>query len=324
MNKSIRKLSISILSFIFAVLLFGTVSYAWFSIATTNIVYDIGIGITTDNKFKISLDGINYYDSLSNEQIMNVVGNELKLLDVTSHDGKIFTKGFPLRNEIAEKNRDYLSVTLYFQTTTSYERNVYLVDDVSRDAYLDKDIDGTYVISKGVNWKSDTTFINGEDPIADIIKIEEREVFYAAEAIRVGFVEQKIETNLYDLRNESELETTIFDLSRIPTRGYGVKYGNLDYYNKKMNTNIEPPSEVQNVVTKLSEFDEYNPYKPLDDNSFILRMMETNTQDTKGDTYYIGKVELNIWIEGWDADCFDAIYRDRLTIKLKFQASRDI
>lgn len=321
MNKSIRKLSISVLSFIFAVLLFGTVSYAWFSIATTNIVYDIGIGITTDNKFKISLDGINYYDSLSNEQIMNVVGNELKLLDVTSHDGKIFTKGFPLRNEIAEKNKDYLSITLYFRTTTSYERNVYLVDDVSRDAYLDKDIDGTYVISKGMNWKADSTFQYGEDLI---INAGERHVLYAAEAIRIGFIEQKIETNLFDNRNEVDLSSKIFDLSRNPIRGYGTSYGSLDYLNSKHGKTYLPPNTVQNVVNKLSEYDEYNPYQPLDDNSYLLRMMETNKQDYLGETIYEGKVQLNIWIEGWDADCFDAILRDQLTIRLKFKSSRDI
>src|SRR5690554_2475668 len=99
-----KKLFISILSFVFAVILFGTVSFAWFSIATTNVVYDIGLGISTDNKFKISLDGINYYDSLTHDDIMNVVGNNIKLLDVTSFDGINFSKGFPLRNEVAIAN----------------------------------------------------------------------------------------------------------------------------------------------------------------------------------------------------------------------------
>lgn len=320
MNNSMKKLFISILSFTFALILFGTVSYAWFSVSTTNVIYDIGLGITTDNKFQISLDGINYYNSLSNEDIMNVVGNNLELLDVTSHDGKIFTKGFPEKNEVAEKNIDYLSITLYFRTT-DFEKNVYLVEDVSRQAYLDKDIDGTYVISKGINWKADITFQYSEDAI---IELGERHMLYAAEAVRIGFVEQKIETNLNDKRNDDDLNTKIFDLSRDPSRGYGTGYGSLDYLNVKHGKVYELPTTVQNVTSELSVYEEFSSYQPLDDNSYLLRMIETNRKDHLGDTYHEGKVQLNIWLEGWDADCFNAILRDQLTIQLKFKGSRDI
>ena len=324
MNKTIKKLFISVLSFVFAVLLFGTVSYAWFSIATTNVVYDIGLGITADNNFEISLDGINYYQRLTKEEIIKVVGDNLKLSDVTSHDGINFSKGFLFEEEIPLKNVDYLSLTLYFRTITSYEVDVYLVDNVSRDAYLNKDIDGTFLISKGSNWKSDTTFTYGPNPLTDVIEIEERHVFYSAEAVRIGFVEKKNENNINDQRTEADLNTIIFDLSRDPSRGYGANYGSLDYVNNKLKTNYEPPTTTQNVVTELTAFDEFNPYVPLDKNSFILKMIKTNEYDLKGNSFYKGSVELNIWLEGWDADCFDAIHYDPLTIQLKFKGSRKI
>lgn len=323
MSKSVKKLFISILSLIFAVLLFGTVTYAWFSIAASNVVHDLTLGISSDDNFKISLDGKNYYDELSNEQIMKYVGTRLILNDVTSHDGLYFLKGGPLNFEPAEKNVDYMSITLYFRTA-AFEKNVYLVDDVSREAYLNNDIDGTYVISKGVNWQADSTFINGEDPVNDLIKAGDRYVFYAAEAVRIGFVEQKIEKNIEDVREEKNLNSKIFDLSRNPIRGYGTSYGSLDYFNVKYESDLTPPLTTQNVINQLSTFDKYNPYVPLDDNSYILRLIETDQLDPSGETYYEGKVEMNIWIEGWDADCFDAIYKDLLTIKLKFKASRDI
>ena len=323
MDKSVHKLFISILSLIFAVLLFGTVSYAWFSISTTGVVHNVTLGISSDNKFKISLDGINYYDSISHEDIMKVISNGFELGDVTSFDGKTFEKGGPSEFTLAEKNIDYLSLTLYFRTT-AYEKNVYLVEDVSSEAYLDNAVDGTYVISKGINWKADNTFINGEDPKKDIINVGDRDMFYAAEAVRIGFVEKKINENKNDDRSEADLNSKIFDLSRKPERGYGTTYGSLDYYNVKHSSNIEPPIDAPEVVTTLSEFYQYNPYIPLDDNSYILRMIETDKVDPLGDTYYEGKVEMNIWLEGWDADCFDAIFRDLLTIRLKFKGARDI
>ena len=321
MSKSIKKLFISILSLIFSVLLFGTVTFAWFSIAKSNVIHDLTLGISSDNNFKISLDGINYYDELTSEDIMRVVGENLELNDVTSYDGLSFLKGGPDKFKPAEKNIDYMSITLYFRTT-DFEKNVYLVEDVSREAYLNKDIDGTYVISKGINWQADSTFINGEDPVNDVIKAGDRHVFYAAEAIRIGFVEEKVEENKNDER--VDLNSKIFDLSRNPLRGYGTSYGSLNYYNSKHNSSFTPPITTQIVVNELSSFDKYNPYVPLDDKSYVLRMIETDDIDSFGETYYVGKVQMNIWIEGWDADCFDAIYRDVLTIKLKFKATRDI
>ena len=323
MDKSVQKLFISILSLIFAVLLFGTVSYAWFSISTTGVVHNVTLGMSSDNKFQISLDGINYHDSISNEDIMKLISDDFELGDVTSFDGITFEKGGPSQFEPAKKNIDYLSLTLYFRTT-AYEKNVYLVEDVSSEAYLNNEVEGTYIISKGINWKADNTFINGEDEVKDVVNVGDRHMFYAAEAVRIGFVEKKIIENKNDDRSEEDLNTKIFDLSRNPARGYGTSYGSLDYFNVKQGTSIEPPELFPEVITTLSKFYQYNPYIPLDDNSYILRMIETDKVDPLGDTYYVGKVEMNIWLEGWDADCFDAIYRDLLTISLKFKGARDI
>lgn len=323
MNGLTKKLFISILSLIIAVLIFGTVTYAWFSIATTNIVHNISLGISSGDKFQISLDGINYSKTIPSEDILKAIGNKLDLKDVTTTNGIDFSKGGPEEKEEAVANVDYISLTFYFRTS-GYERNVYLVENVSQLARFEENVEGTYVISKGINWKADVTFRNGINPTEDIVNVGERDVYYAANAVRVGFVEEKIVENVLDVREEEQLTRKIFDLSDNEIRGYGTSFGSLDYYNVKHNKDIQPPALIPETVTKLSEFDEYVPYIPLDDNSKILELIKTNSRNESGDYYYQGRVKINIWIEGWDADCFNAILRDSLMIQLKFKSAREL
>ena len=40
--------------------------------------------------------------------------------------------------------------------------------------------------------------------------------------------------------------------------------------------------------------------------------------------YYLGNATLNIWIEGWDADAFDAILGDQILIQLEFITAKHI
>lgn len=323
MTKSVQKLFISILSLIFAVALFGTVSYAWFSISTTGILHNVTLNIQMEGSFQISLDGVNYYDKLTYEDIMRYIDNDIIMIDVTTSDGKEFLTGGPMAFEPAVRNVDYLQLTLYFRTTAP-ERNVYLVDNVSTEAYLDQDIDGTYIISRGINWEADSTFLNGPDPEEDMIYAGDRYMFYGAEATRISFLEKKIQTNINDTRDEQDLNFKIFDLSRFPERGYGATYGSLAYYNSRYEDQAYPPEDQPVTTTNFTEFSQYNPFVPLDDNSFVLRMIETSEVDSNGKTYYVGMAEMSIWLEGWDADCYNAIMADLLIIKLTFKAARDI
>lgn len=328
MKKSFQKLLISVLSLTLAISLFGTVVYAWFSISAINVLHNVNIGIAVDG-FEISLDGINYKNEINANDLRDYI-KDVALTAVTSTDGITFKKGGPKSDVDARENIDYLRLTLYFRTyakdtasPSTVMRNVFLVDNVSSEAYLNRDIDGTYIISKGVNWQADVTFLNGLDPINDVVYAGERYVIYAAEAIRIGFIERKL-SHVKDDRKEDSLVRKIFDLSRHPDRGYGVKFGSFDYYNAKQEIKISAPYTTQDVTTTLTEFDELDPRFPYDSNSLIASMVKTDKYHENGDVYYEAKVDMTVWLEGWDADCFDAIHQDKITLKLKFRSARDI
>jgi hypothetical protein len=317
-NGIIRKLLLSVLSFALIVSLFGTVTFAWFSIAKTNAIHNITVNISSGDEFQISLDGVNFFKEISSEMIMESIGDQVELVDVTSDDGINFYRGGPNGTAQVQKNTDYISIVLWFRTIRP-QRTVYLVDNVSDITSFEKSGEGTYAVSKGINWTSDATFRNGENE-NDMVYAGDRHAFYAADALRIGFAEEKVTNNPHDTRSENELKRTIFDLSGNQARGYGMTFGAFDYYNVKRADDLIPPTKVPDTVYDLTEFYQYNPYDPLDDNSDILQMIQTGNQDVNGFEYYLGQTVMNIWLEGWDSDCFDAIFTDSVKIRLKFWA----
>lgn len=316
-----NKLLLSVMSLLFFITIFGTVTYAWFSLHKLNQLSNLRIELISGDAFQISLDGINFYNEIKMEEIERHIGEKAKLKDITSFDGKTFNFGkLDADKGIPEANKDYLSFALYFRTILKH-KHVYLVENVSGYVQYDMVRDGTYVVSRGVSWRADSTFQNGPDPVHDVVRTGDRMTMYASEAIRVGFVEEKVEWNYLDFRSPTELLSKIFDLSENQERGYGFPYGGVSYFNSKHKIQLTPPDEKPATVYQLTEFDdEQNPYVPLSRHSEILEMVITDQQDEKGNPYYLGKVIVNIWLEGWDVDCFNAIYADSLRIRLKFRS----
>lgn len=321
MIKFLRKFNLSIISLVFSVAILGTVTYAWFSFATSNVLDNLSLNITTGNYLEISLDGENYYKKLPASLIWDTIGTELILKDVTSLDGKNFSGG-PLNAGPVRANQDYISLRFWFRTTDAGKRDVYLVDNVSNDIVYEDVADGTYVVSRGINWRADNTFQNGPDPLTDIVRPGQRGIYYGAEAIRISFVEVKDEANPFERRGEDELSSFIFDPSGNPERGYGKPYGAFAYFRAKRKENITIPEVVPEVRYELTKFSAADPYVPFSPTSKVIRLIETVDKNDAGKTYYRGILIVNIWLEGWDADCFASIVRDSIKIQLKFKSGK--
>lgn len=319
MNGFVKKILFSVFSLSFFFFLFGTVTYAWFSLSKFNQLSNLDIEILTGEEFQISLNGVNYYNEIKSEEIEKVIGTKAALSDVTSLDGENFTFGPLKEDETPLPNEDFISFELYFRTVRP-QIYVYLVENISHLVEYDMVRTGTYVVSKGVNWRADCTFVNGPDPERDVIRAGEKHMIYAADAIRVAFVEKKIEENRLDSRDSSELSRKIFDLSGNVERGFGAEFGQFNYYNEKHRKKLTLPEEIPDTVYELSYFETHDIYTPANRNSEILEMMPTEDMDEEGNAIYLGKVLVNIWLEGWDADCFNAIFRDSVRIKLRFRA----
>lgn len=305
-----RKVILSIISTFIIFITFSSVTYAWISLPKVNTIDDIVFSTQTpDRSLELSLDGINYYTQLDAESLNELI-NQVILKDITSSDGKEFLGNHYSTNEKVVENVDYISFDLYFRTNSG-NASVYLANNETREkiSYDDVSSENTYIISKGVDFRSGHDYWYGPD---DEMRYK-GEVFkyYASDAIRIAVLEDK----------EDGIEK-IFDLSEDEERSFGKSYGALDYFKQMMGIKDLNIPSAPNTIYGLTQFGSNNMPVDEDDNKGLIAILDQgiNNQGIE-DGYNYGKVKIRIWIEGWDADAMDAILSDKIKIQLTFKTT---
>ena len=172
-----KKLLLFLVTFVVTVVTLTTSTAAWITLPKRSRVDNIQFNVIKDTRLQISFDGINYYDEI-NEDILKMYLPELYACDYTSMDGVTLIS---LKND---NSKNYVSFDLYFRAERSASNYIYLVDNVSnkyRYDDLDRLIDGTYAISKGILWTPNYDFDNG---YGDVVSKNESRTYYANNAIR--------------------------------------------------------------------------------------------------------------------------------------------
>lgn len=305
-----KRIIISLLAVLLSIVTFSTVAYAWLSLATSNTLENMKITFDNDEQLELSLDGINYFSTLDGKLIEEKLAKH-RLIDLSSQDGKVFASHYSGLGGSIVKNRDYLEIDIYFRMTSFAFREIYLVNH-NKDSHYNIENQGTYIVSQGKRWESPVRFLNGSNNQY----VEEKQVgtYYLSEAMRIAFNEQKIDAS----DERTSLQSKIFDLSKNPTRGFGAPYGAYSYY-QEINHEIPLPTKIPTVVTQLSEIGSTG--SANHENSKILTLQERGIAEDGITPILYGKVRMTIWIEGWDADAFDAVLNDRVKIGLEFKAA---
>ena len=300
-------------------LTFTTATFAWVSMGDTNRVDGLSLTAATDSNLEFSLDGINWTSNLDEESLGDII-KELSFIDLSSIDGVNFISKPDGNTDMIYPNRNYFTIELHVRTTTRY-RDVYLVNNVSNDIDFDNTPDrGTFITSEGITFRSSVDFLY------DVDEIRNQGVpfnYYAKDAMRISVIELKTD-NPNDTREERELNRFIFDPSENEHRSFGKPYGAISYYNAVRLDLIDVPSVIPETIYQLTTFSGLNKYQPDNTNSRALNLIQTDNFDADSKRYYEGKMLINIWLEGYDADSFDSIFRDKLKIQLEFQSALPI
>jgi len=315
-----KKVFISIFLLLYSIFAFSQATFAWISLSTKNTLDGMDMTATTESGMEVSLDGVNFSTEITADMIRREIGNIIRLDDITSLDGINFQKDLKDNSTIAVGNKDYITFTLWFRTSLPTTKYLYLVDNISSDLNYElakeQTLDGTYVVSKGTEWINDREFDNGNG----IVEIGTKDIYYAANAIRISFVEKAVEDSLLgteDLRED--LISKIYDPSENETRGYGKEIGAVSYYKAKSgDDSISLPTIIPSTIYSLTTFK--NPYEAMDNTSQIATFQKGEA--IEGISYLYAKVNINIWLEGWDADCLNAVYNDLVLVQLKFRGAR--
>lgn len=298
-----KKIYLSIITLFFLAITLSVSGLAWFNISNISLIEGISLKAGAGDLLELSLDGINFSKNLDDAIIKEKL-KKLKFKDITTQDGINFYKDPYLKEtQKAEANIDFISLEVWFRVipeiNDEVEKHIFLANgkDVS---YQEETNNGTYITSKGKSWKSDIDFNYSS---TQIIKKGETKTYYAKDAMRIGI-------NL-DHKNQF-----IYDVSGNQERDYGKPFGAYDYYNKKNDEKLTLPNDVpENQIYELSSWDKEEAGLINHNNSYIMTL---NHQGA----YHIGKTTINIWLEGWDPDCLDAILNDHVMIQIEFITAR--
>lgn len=316
--KMANKIHLTVLTMIILIITFGTVTFAWISLSTVNNIEGLSLSATSGEELEISLDGINFSNNLTSDELESLFEN-ITLNEITSIDGKHFEAGGLRDTTDINPDKDYLQFDVWFRTTETIHQ-VYVINNQSQNVAFDTSAVGTYVVSRGVNWRSNETFTY--NAAGDLVHDGDEGIYYASDAVRLSFVELNDDTNTLDQRSEDELLSWIFDPSGDPQRGYGLSYGAYSYFTERSQRFIPLTTLNQEVKYDLTVPNPRNPYEALDDTSMVTVLQDTGLQTQEGLSIYQGKLRITLWVEGWDADAFDAINNDRLKIQLQFKLLR--
>lgn len=347
LKKLIRKMYISILTCVLVLCTTITTTYAWLgSLPYSNVgKFSLAVDFEQgDYSLKISADGENFYESLTDVQVKRAVligtGNYTESELVS--DDTVLTKFDEMRKEFDAVTTDINPLTNTLTSFTDVAGNVMTEDFVKFDIYLkaeneievaegstpdtttplDVYFSNTEIITGVVSsYNLSENFVFGEDCEYDVLKNTQfkRVTIDTANAARLAITKyNSVSTEEVD-KVYNPTKTTIYTPGNdepsydATTKVYNLggmllKKSNLalSYFNKKFGKNYEIPSNMLRANNPNYK-DQY-----LNCNNVISSTTDNFTIES------IIKLTVYFWFEGWDADCLDAVLTKEVTIELSF------
>lgn len=259
-----------------------TSTFAWFTTSSTTTVGGLDFNAEGGAGLEISVDGENWYSSLPQSVITNAVGSVL-FKPTTSTDGK------EIKAEAGEAASagSYASLSLYFRTDDAAAKEVYLNTGTTCASTAGS---ATYTIHawNAVAKSTYKTGAEGNFTVGETITAE------LVNAARISFTDNAASS------------TKVWE----PGKGQGWDLGNLanDYRNHVNGTE----TSVGTTVSTLSTTD----LNLGANNAAAVVSIPVSTDRTSLLAAY--KLDIKIWIEGWDGDCFNSIMAQELKTSLCF------
>ena len=296
-----NKLMISAITLAFAVVAVVSTTFAWFTMNTTNTVEDMDFTATSGSGLYMSLDGTNYYTSLNINHFKDFAlasGNENKI------------KGF--------KNGENLNpVTLLADGTTlaTSTKSVATTGYVQFTLHFKSSVKSTVKVS---DLTLKTVF--AEDVIAPSVTLNDVSEFWDAHGASEGSI---------------KLETVLANAARVKVEAIDGETKASQYIDPNLNAgykgietvlansvshqylNHVSPKEAKEIVSKYGENVSsviYTDYKGLQDTT-LLTLKQSGEE-------FVGSVTVTLWIEGFDQDCFDVLFKQNLTFGISFEATK--
>ncbi len=333
MRKMSKKIIVSVLTLVLTVVALGTTTYAWFTVGGTVATEEFEMDVTSGIGLEVAYmptgttvptnPKLNYVKTISQKSLLSHLyidyvldGNvdEIENISTSTYDDlwKAYfemdafttTDGRQMQtiNETtdeegnanvnlvnAAKTQGFVEFKLAFRTKqglTSEEALPLILNQIG-------------LRSNGVLFTTPTPYMTKagsiHNPNDDPLQIS------ATNATRISFADENNEalTTVYE-KAESELNTYL------GTNTFGWGYGAHDFYKNQTQTDLEEIFEEHEVMTTKT-------IASLNEDTIA-----TFAQRNGEEAYRYAVITIRIWLEGFDAETFNAIFDDKLFFRFGF------
>ena len=322
MRKFTTKLLMSLIAVAFAIVALGTSTYAWFTLSGTATAgkFDADVRSAEGLEFSISekaatteYSALNWKTSTTTAEMVEFLDLETDFVfnNVTSSDGKAM-KGIDGVAAAAANTTDggWISFDLHFKVTDpdgGDKKKVYL------------DVSACDFDSEGIDWTMDANI--GET--TGNFKLGTTSEWKAINAARISFVQSGTVKNIYApaVGNGSETDGKVekYNVAKSFKNDVNPDAADYDADTYTMVTDIAKVGDLkyQDYAAKVTTKEMSDVTTDLD-----FEVCEcTGTANPGGISTLYGTVTINIWLEGWDSDCINAIMGDNVWFKFVFTIS---
>jgi len=306
MNKLMRKLSISILAVVFAVVAMGATTFAWFTITNTAKINQFEVQVTAGSGFEIAVTTVGgvpsaWKSTITKAEVEAAIGGNVVLKDLTSANGATFypiseigvdvngTDDYKLGNAVTD---GYAEFDIHFRSKAEGTVKLNMTE--------------TDITSTGKTKVADVAFdeaYTGGDSFTATSDV----LAYAMNAARMAIIESNtlkviLEKAGATLNTAGTLDNTV---------GFGTAHakGALAYYIAK--------NQIDTTGMDLSGLGTGPNTEKFGDTVYTTKIADIATGPSN--EWYTGKITVRIWLEGWDAECLNVIFSDTLQVKIQFE-----
>ena len=338
MRKLTQKLVLSVVTMALVVVALGTSTFAWFTLQNTASLGNFTADVTAGEGIEVSLgtftraagvDG-NLYTSddvityelgasptwyttipgtVIEDRLELMYGSQLTLKDVTSDDGKIMNRrdlvlGF---TQVDGYTGNFIELKLWFRSSSAKTIT----------------LDNLVITGDSKPWKVDTAHkaanTNAFTDAADLgVGTNIRVAAWTAARVSVfgstlGGVYQRAAVS------GTSFEDTVYNSDVLPEVSYELnkQFGAASYYAVKTNGAIVAPvsDPINTTIPDAVKLDATGKINGTAADAVIGQNLVVLTG---ADNVFTGQITVRVWIEGWDADLYDAIFKTNLSVSMKF------
>ena len=304
MTKVTRKLLISVLTVVLTVVALGTTTFAWFTLTNTSVVQAFEADIVADSAIELAIG--NHNTGLTNPTSLEWV-TTLTKEDVETYIESVYGTA-PLFNHVTTANAiDFftLGATAMAGTTTGY---LDIPLNFRSDTAQTIEWTSVTLTSTVAPWTADVDFIDAAGSVrtsgdsfdidaSNAMRVAVLEVYGTGDHVVV--YEKPASASNVVLGTGGDLRGTLVDPDLTPASGdeyYPGINGAMNYYYEKNNT---LPFGADAVTTIAAD--------TAITGVTVITMEDVSALPTDYQATYYGQLTIRIWLEGWDANAYNAI-----------------